>query len=130
VTPADVDQFLALPAWCASVVAAVAAGLALAFGCRVRALSVLEHRAPVWIMHLSGMIACGWIALAALMGAQAHAVDVVVLAMAGGHIWSTFYTWSGGEVPGHLRRPQGQALQWPVLSPIRSRQEPGPEDGR
>jgi hypothetical protein len=116
VTPADVDQFLALPAWCAGVVAVVAASLALAFGCRVRALSVLEHRAPVWIIHLSGMITCGWIALAAVMGAQAHAVDVVVLAMAGGHIWGTYHTWSGGEVPQHVRRPQGQVLQWPVLS--------------
>lgn len=111
----NVDQFLALPAWCNAPMAALSIVAALAFGCRVRALSPIKHRAPVWVVHLAGLLCCGWIALAALLGVPMHAVDAAVLVMAGAHIWGTYHTWAGGEVPTHAERPG--ALAWPVLSP-------------
>ena len=113
---AGVDQFLALPAWAGGLVMVAAIALAAAFGCRVVALQVLQHRVPVWMVHVAGLIACGWIALSMLAGAEPHALDVAVLCMAGGHIWSTYHTWRGGNVPEHALREQPADLDWPALS--------------
>lgn len=98
-----VDQVLDLPAWLSTPVAIVSGVLVFAFWCRVRLVTPLEHRVSVWAVHWAGLLACGWIGIAAVSGAQMHAVDIAMLTMAGAHIVGTWYSWAGG-VPDHAVR--------------------------
>jgi len=108
------DHILDLPAWASTPVAIFAGLFMLAFGCRVRLLTPRQHRMPVWLVHWAGMLVCGWTAILAASGGPLHAVDVAVLAMAGAHIWGTWYSWAGG-VPWHAVK--GEAAPAPGFLP-------------
>lgn len=103
---------LALPTWCAMPIALIGVGLVLAFACRVRLLSPTRHRVSVWLLHWSGLVCCGWITLAALIGAPLHALDAAVLLWGAAHIGGTVSTWWHGT-PLHalLARYRHQAEQ-------------------
>jgi len=114
------DHILDLPAWASTPVAIAAGVLMLFFGCRVRLLTPREHRAPVWLVHWAGMLVCGWTAILAASGGPLHAVDVAILAMAGAHIWGTYYSWAWG-VPDHAVRAKPAPGADPVPDGILAR---------
>jgi hypothetical protein len=89
-----------MPVWFYGLITLIGGALTVAFACRVRLLSVSQHRAPVWLVHVAGLLSCGWITLDAAANQFVDVTNLAVLVMGFAHIWGTYYSWAGG-VPDH-----------------------------